>query len=948
MRTEYRTLLLFFFIWPFFIHSNDWQLDIYADRQDDEIDAQLVSLPFPILISQISYDADITISTDELDYLTGFCANEVITLEQLKQAIIRYKKKNRFQRIQLKLVAANDGYSLRIIFTSFWCLKKLKLYGLREKEQYRQYYQLEAGDPFDFQKHIDCIKRIEKEMHDDGYLQANITHYLTYDDTLKLVTAHITLDPDIRFRIYDVDIQIDSQTIPVEDQNQLCKKIDRLFIRNLIGSYYQRERISKLIATIKEYLRSKGFSDTVIEITEFMDPDVAVRLRFTLHIRKQRQITIRGNRYFSKKQLIATVADHMGDYVPDRFIKEDLLQKYYKQGFWYADIGIQSEDKRLNISIHEGSRVSIKNIQIDGADYNASNVLVRKFFSSFLRAKYFDAASIKDGLMHMLTWYSKKGFWDVKVLKQSFIPTLDSNEFILEITLDEGTQRLLGDVCSEQFPEIIERMPFAHAHPHKILEFDHNFIAAQRQWLVQQFNKQGYLSAHVWHDLRQTNSGTIMFWHADVGQQTTFGKTIITGISQFPFHKIQKILDYKENRPWNKDKISNSFERLQQLGIFETVYVRADTADSNPHPVILKLVDDDPFELRLRFGFQQVSKNLTFRNGTTYKVGGAFIFKNPTNSGDVIRFDADVTRFYRNLCAQYNRPWNFGLPIWFTAKVYNNTYLQPVVQGSAKTLYEAFQQGFLMGGSTHSTHVDFGLNVGLETMETTKLSKALALAINFAPTLVDKKALSVFFEPNFLIDFLNDKINPSKGSLSMISGKINIPSDKQAVAFFKILAEQSIFCSIRSLIAGMRIRVGHVFGQQFRHIMPPDRFYLGGENSLRGYGPDQAPPFGIFVDDNGKRILVPQGGKSMFNVMFELRFPVYWRFLQGAIFQDFGILIGDSFKEVKQEFGLASTGFGLRYLAPIGPIRFDIGFKWKRRDPEESRFAWFLTLGQSF
>jgi outer membrane protein insertion porin family len=48
----------------------------------------------------------------------------------------------------------------------------------------------------------------------------------------------------------------------------------------------------------------------------------------------------------------------------------------------------------------------------------------------------------------------------------------------------------------------------------------------------------------------------------------------------------------------------------------------------------------------------------------------------------------------------------------------------------------------------------------------------------------------------------------------------------------------------------------------------------------------------------------------------------------------------------------ASTGFGLRYKSPIGPIRVDIGFKLDRRErlgtELEPRYVVHFSIGQAF
>ena len=87
----------------------------------------------------------------------------------------------------------------------------------------------------------------------------------------------------------------------------------------------------------------------------------------------------------------------------------------------------------------------------------------------------------------------------------------------------------------------------------------------------------------------------------------------------------------------------------------------------------------------------------------------------------------------------------------------------------------------------------------------------------------------------------------------------------------------------------------------------------------------------------------------MINFNFETRFPLLIPPLQGVIFQDFGLLIGDfSLDSNLLNTGFASTGCGFRYITPIGPLRFDIGWKWKKAYEGDSRYGWCLTFGHAF
>jgi outer membrane translocation and assembly module TamA len=85
----------------------------------------------------------------------------------------------------------------------------------------------------------------------------------------------------------------------------------------------------------------------------------------------------------------------------------------------------------------------------------------------------------------------------------------------------------------------------------------------------------------------------------------------------------------------------------------------------------------------------------------------------------------------------------------------------------------------------------------------------------------------------------------------------------------------------------------------------------------------------------------------MMNFNAELRIPLFnnaW----AVLFQDVGLLSSDQFADFKPDHIAAGTGFGVRYLTPIGPLRFDVAWKWRREAPNEHSYNWFLTFGQAF
>jgi outer membrane protein insertion porin family/translocation and assembly module TamA len=119
-------------------------------------------------------------------------------------------------------------------------------------------------------------------------------------------------------------------------------------------------------------------------------------------------------------------------------------------------------------------------------------------------------------------------------------------------------------------------------------------------------------------------------------------------------------------------------------------------------------------------------------------------------------------------------------------------------------------------------------------------------------------------------------------------------------------------------------------------------FYSGGPNSNRGYplrgvGPHGAIGFLVPTGLSGVNCATasaenlpsgcirPLGGLTLWELSFETRFPISGSFY-GVVFVDMSDLTREAL-QIRLNYPHISPGLGLRYLSPVGPLRFDVGFR---------------------
>jgi outer membrane protein assembly factor BamA len=146
----------------------------------------------------------------------------------------------------------------------------------------------------------------------------------------------------------------------------------------------------------------------------------------------------------------------------------------------------------------------------------------------------------------------------------------------------------------------------------------------------------------------------------------------------------------------------------------------------------------------------------------------------------------------------------------------------------------------------------------------------------------------------------------------------------------------------------------------------PERLFMGGINSHRGFSINQAGP-------RDPQSGYPVGGNALFFNSFELRARMAQQRLGFVLFNDTGNVFTTirrmrllKFSQTRPltdvdtlDYDSEAFGVGLRYKTPVGPLSFDVGYNLNppryqvATNPgvevqQLARFQFFLSVGQSF
>ncbi len=156
-----------------------------------------------------------------------------------------------------------------------------------------------------------------------------------------------------------------------------------------------------------------------------------------------------------------------------------------------------------------------------------------------------------------------------------------------------------------------------------------------------------------------------------------------------------------------------------------------------------------------------------------------------------------------------------------------------------------------------------------------------------------------------------------------------------SVNFMRVLARNSYYKQLpKNIVAASNTEFGVILPTNTggiattEYIPLPERFFSGGESSIRAFATDQAGP-------RDSETGFPLGGNALFLHSTELRFPFIGENIQGVLFHDMGNVYTSlgalSFRVHQRDltdfnYMVHAVGFGIRYKTPLGPLRIDLAY----------------------
>jgi outer membrane protein assembly factor BamA/autotransporter translocation and assembly factor TamB len=782
---------------------------------------------------------------------------------------------------------------------------------------------------------------------DDGDRLYDFTHNITFGGPKRAATA-APARPSVRV----TDVAISGAG---SDEPQLRERL-KLKAGNRFSFFEwqdDRERLERF------YHESQRF-EARVNARRLVDPNDATRVRLTYDVRPGPRTTISVDGFSPSGSTLDAMATAWTRAVVDDFLRDevanlaraDLADEGYMLPTVTARVERRADDKLLRVVINPGAHASDRKVEFSGNTHEKPERLLTVIAERGLkRAVWIDPPRVQQALD---AFYRANGY--LKAAVRIDPVSMSGATAIRPIHIDEGDPFVLRTVRFDG----VHAMPQDEAERISGLSAGQVFTEARIEQaqlaLDAQYRARGFNRVAILHQVESgaDSSAVDVSIHVEEGPQQRLRDVVTTGLARTRPSLVSRALKLDVGTPVDLAAWNAARRRLYQTGAFRSVDIQREViepatapADSSMPPpeepvrATVAVQEWPPF--RLRYGIELQDELATAEDarsiasvseggGRTFGVGAAGdlgfrnLFGRAISAGVAGRYTLD-TRTGR---VYGTAPSFFGWPI------VSNVFVERSISDVGATAQtEATRQ---------EKRTDFTFEQRIRPAARTEVAYSYSYERNHTidlnpdpnnPLPFDLLVRSGRFASSVLFDRRDDLSDATRGWFHSSSLEY-APEWRSDVRFIKYFVQQKYYWRTGAVVLASYARLGLATAFE-KTLIPADRFFAGGGNSVRGYEEDVLGPVDLLGD--------PAGGNAIVVLNQEVRFPIV-KYVRGVGFFDAGRAF-DKVASLSLRDLSASTGFGLRVVTPVVLVRIDYGLPFDSSvGPRNGR--WFFSIGQMF
>lgn len=762
----------------------------------------------------------------------------------------------------------------------------------------------------------DLLQQAEEELKEKlsfyGFPEARIDMKVDKAAQPYRVDIHLTIDTGSPLVIRTV--QIVGTDLDVKDT-----------LKASPGDVYDQHRLNNDLKRVAEHLKKQGYYKPSVGPYYYREGD----LEITVKSGKKLFIDVEGNHAISTKNLMKQVSFWEIETFNAEVISEAvgrMLFLYHEEGYAAAQIApVTSADENtihITFYIFEGEQFKVKNVKFLGAELPHEKLEV---VMNLRKDGVYNPDVLEKDRDSLKEIYGALGYLETEV--KEFETKTDEKENTVEITVNihEGERTVISDIeISGVEPDMKEKLlpviGIKRRDPYNEID-----ISDARFRILDYYSNYGYAYMDTFVTRKIEGHKASLKFSVIEGTKKFFGKTIIAGNKQTRHEVIKRELIHKENELYNFRTLTNDRQRLYKLGLFTEIDMESLNRGEDKKDILIKVKEGNGGAVEFGFGYAEYEKYRGFLELSYRNLFGM-------NRQGLLK--TEISSLERRFVLQYHDPWFMGYPLPFRA-FFLSEKKKEINLSDKETRYKLEKYTVSAGVEKKiSATVKADIYYEFSLVNTSDVQLDVRLSRDDVGTL----AISSI-KPSIVYDTRDNPFDPARGMLAGISLKIASPFLLSESNFTKFTLSSSIYHKLhRRVILAVSVKGGLSFGFGKTNELPiVERFFLGGRSTVRGYEQDTLGPKGF--DGN------PTGGNAFLMGNIELR-TLIGRGFSLVPFFDFGN-VWIKAKDMNPGDLKYTTGIGLRYNTPVGPLRIDYGVKLET-EPGESRSALHFSIGHAF
>jgi len=726
--------------------------------------------------------------------------------------------------------------------------------------------------------------------------------------------------------------------IDIKGNRRIETDLIRINISAKVGDLLSQETVSTDIKKIYKL----GFFDDVSAVVE-KNPEGVILIYNVKEKPVVVDLRVKGNKKINTDEILKAIEVKEGRIIELEKVKMSaaaIKKLYLDKGYVAAEVNYDIEPRTegtvgVTFDIKEGKKAFIKEIIIVGnkaiKGKKIKDVMQTKpkWFLTFIteRGIYRQEELDRDS-ERIRALYLDNGYIDVKVAKPEVQYSEKKEGFVVTYRIEEGNQyqvkdiKVEGDLVASE-DELMKLLTLQIGKP-----FSRAAIGEDISRITTFYGDKGYAFANVDPDFKidRENLKVDISFKIEKGKEIYIRNIDIAGNIRTRDKVIRREIPIQEQQLFSSSRIQAIKPRIFRLGYFEeNIEVSTDRVPDTEDQldISVKLKEKPTGFFSIAGGFSSVE---------TFIFAGQIQESNLFGYGNSLSLSAQIGGVTRLFLLNYTDPhfldsdWTLDVLGFQTDREYQD--FSRFSYGGSVTLGRRLLRD-LTGRITYR----------LEHVDVDDVSEDAFLLISETPRLISSVGVG------FVWDTRNNVIDPTSGNISRTGVEFAGGPFGGNTDFIRYTASTRFFFPFYlNTVFSVAARYGLIdFRNLGNELLVSERFFLGGPNDLRGYEFRRVGP--RVPEDDGGFVII--GGVQEVFFTAEYIFPLIPQVgFKGVVFFDMGNAFNDGQnlsvdpRDLRKDYG-----FGIRWVSPLGPLRFEFGFPIGDTLPGEDPYEVQFTVG---